>query len=246
MDWPNGNPWERLGDWLRGLPATLPERPRAILVVSGHWEAPEFTVNAGATPHLLYDYYGFPEHTYRLSYPAPGEPALASKVRELVEAAGLPSATESTRGFDHGVFVPFLLVDPQATIPVVQLSLQHGLDPQRHIALGRVLGGLRDEGVLVVGSGMSYHNLRGFGPAFATPSRRFDEWLTAAVTDADAARRDAALAGWEQAPHARTCHPREEHLLPLMVVAGAGGGERGVKVFEDRVMDTTISAFRFG
>ena len=120
------------------------------------------------------------------------------------------------------------------------------MDPQRHIALGRALGDLRDEGVLIVGSGMSYHNLRGFGPAFATPSRRFDEWLTAAVTDPDAARRNAALAGWEQAPHARTCHPREEHLLPLMVVAGAGGDERGVKVLEDCVMDTTISAFRFG
>ncbi|NLD54255.1 MAG: dioxygenase [Burkholderiaceae bacterium] len=247
MDWPaGGNPWERLGDWLRGLSTTLPGRPRAILVVSGHWEAPQFTVNAGTAPELLYDYHGFPEHTYRLSYPAPGDPRLAGRVRELIAAAGLPGATESARGFDHGVFVPFLLVDPQASIPVVQLSLQKGMDPERHIALGRALAGLRDEGVLVVGSGMSYHNLRGFGPAFAAPSRRFDDWLTTAATHADPAQRDAALAAWEQAPHARTCHPREEHLLPLMVVAGAGGDDRGVKVFEDRVMDTTLSAFRFG
>ena len=228
------------------LDEAMIERPRAILAVSGHWEAPRFTVNAGAAPDLLYDYYGFPEHTYRLSYSAPGDPALAVRVRGLVEAAGLPGAIDGSRGFDHGVFVPFLLVDPQATIPVVQLSLLQGLDPERHIALGRALASLRDEGVLIVGSGMSYHNLRGFGPAFATPSRRFDDWLTAAVTDPDAGRRDAALAGWERAPNARTCHPREEHLLPLMVVAGAGGADPGVKVFEDRVMDTTISAFRFG
>ncbi len=246
MDWPGGNPWEGLGDFLRRLPAALPARPRAILAVSGHWEAARFTVNAGAAPGMLYDYYGFPEHTYRLSYPAPGEPALAGRVKELLEAAGLPAATETARGFDHGVFVPFLLLDPQATIPVVQLSLQQGLDPGRHIALGRALAGLRDEGVLIVGSGMSYHNLRGFGPAFADASRRFDDWLTAAATDADAGRRDAALARWEQAPHARTCHPREEHLLPLMVVAGAARDEPGVKVFEDHVPDATVSAFRFG
>jgi len=246
MDWPNGNPWARLGDFLRALPATLPERPRAIVAISGHWEAPRFTVNTSAAPGMLFDYYGFPEHTYRLSYPAPGAPGLAARVRNLLEAAGLPAAGDGGRGYDHGVFVPFLLIDPQATIPVVQLSLQQGLDPARHVALGKALAPLRDEGVLIVGSGMSYHNMRGFGPEFAPASRRFDEWLTAAATDRDADRRDAALVRWTQAPEARTCHPREEHLLPLMAVAGAAGGDAGTKVFEDRIPHATVSAFRFG
>ena len=144
------------------------------------------------------------------------------------------------------MFVPFLLIDPDATIPVLQLSLQHGLDPALHIAAGKAIAGLREEGVLIVGSGMSYHNMRGFGPGFEGPSARFDAWLTEAATDPDPERRDQALTHWTQAPHARTCHPREEHLIPLMVAAGAGGSDRGVKIFEDRIPNATVSAFRFG
>ena len=247
MDWPpGGDPWARMGEFLRGLRATLPARPEAILVVSGHWEAPGFAVNTGEAPPLLYDYYGFPDHTYRLSYPAPGAPALARRVRRLLGDAGLPSQEDDTRGFDHGVFVPFLLIDPDATIPVLQMSLQQGLDPASHIAAGKAIAGLRDEGVLIVGSGMSYHNMRGFGPDFAQPSARFDAWLTGAATDADPERRNRALTQWAQAPHARTCHPREEHLIPLMVAAGAAGTDRGVKIFEDRIPSATVSAFRFG
>jgi aromatic ring-opening dioxygenase catalytic subunit (LigB family) len=247
MEWPPGrNPWERMGGFLRGVLPTLPSRPKAILVVSGHWEEPRFTVNTGEAPALFFDYYGFPEHTYRLSYPAPGEPALAGRIRDLLEAAGLPAGEDDARGFDHGVFVPFLLVDPQASIPVVQLSLQRGLDPATHIAAGRALERLRDEGVLVVGSGMGYPNMRGFGPGFEAASRRFDDWLTATVEDADPQRRDAALSRWEQAPDARVGHPREEHLVPLMVAAGAAGADRGTKVFEDRIPSVTVSAFRFG
>ncbi|MGE0797359.1 MAG: class III extradiol ring-cleavage dioxygenase [Lautropia sp.] len=247
MDWPPGrNPWERMGTFLRGLMATLPARPRAILVVSAHWEAAAFTVNSGAAPGLLYDYYGFPEHTYRLSYPAPGAPELAAKVAAMLAAAGLPAAQDADRGYDHGVFVPFLLIDPEATIPVLQLSLQRGLDPARHLAVGRALAPLRDDGVLIVGSGMSYHNLRGFGPAFAAASQAFDRWLSDAVCAPGAAERDAALAAWGSAPQAHVCHPREEHLLPLMVTAGAAGADRGRKIFEDRIPDVTVSAYRFG
>jgi aromatic ring-opening dioxygenase catalytic subunit (LigB family) len=247
MDWPSGaNPWAEMGDFLRGVVPTLPERPRAILVVSGHWEEAGFTVNTGDAPPLLYDYYGFPEHTYRLSYPAPGAPALAHRVLKLLAEAGLPSQEDAARGFDHGVFVPLLLVDPQAEIPVLQVSLQRGLDPALHIAAGKALAALRDEGVLIVGSGMSYHNMRGFGPGYGKVSEEFDQWLTTAVTDPDTQRRETALAHWQQAPHARTCHPREEHLLPLMVVAGAGAGDEARKVFEGRIPHVTVSAFRFG
>jgi aromatic ring-opening dioxygenase catalytic subunit (LigB family) len=247
MDWPaGGNPWAGLGEFLRNLPATLPERPRAILVVSGHWEEPSFAVNTGSNPPLLYDYYGFPEHTYRLSYPAPGAPQLARRVRALLGEAGLQSQEDAARGYDHGVFVPLLLVDPEAAIPVLQVSLQRSLDPALHMAAGKALAPLRDEGVLIVGSGMSYHNMRGFGPGFEKASETFDAWLTGAVTGDDLQRRETALAHWQQAPHARTCHPREEHLLPLMVVAGAGGSDPGRKIFEGRIPHVTVSAFRFG
>jgi aromatic ring-opening dioxygenase catalytic subunit (LigB family) len=247
MDYPEGrNPWGALGDFLRSLPASLPERPRAILVASGHWEEPAFTVNTGEAPPLLYDYYGFPEHTYCLSYPAPGVPALAQRVRDLLAQAGLRSQENGERGFDHGVFVPMLLVDPEAGIPVLQMSLQRSLDPALHIDAGRALAPLRDEGVLIVGSGMSYHNMRGFGPGFEAASAEFDGWLTEAVTHPDVAKREAALGRWQHAPQARACHPREEHLIPLMVAAGAGHGERGSKIFEGRIPNVTVSAFRFG
>jgi aromatic ring-opening dioxygenase catalytic subunit (LigB family) len=202
----------------------------------------------GAQPELIYDYYGFPPHTYELKYPAPGEPALAERITALLGQAGLSSHIDARRGFDHGMFIPLMLMVPQADIPVVQLSLNVSLDPAAHLALGRALQPLRDEGVLIVGSGMSFHNMRGYGdPRFGPVSDTFDDWLTEAV-EAPAAERDAALTAWAEAPMARWCHPprAEEHLLPLMVVAGAAGADRGRKAFSDRVMETTLSAFSFG
>lgn len=177
MAWTRGpaDQWEPLAKWLKGLIATLPERPKAVLVVSGHWEEEAFTVGASAKPPLIFDYYGFPEHTYRLAFDAPGSPALARRVRELLAAAGLPAREDPDRGYDHGVFVPLKLVTPEADIPVVQLSLRHDLDPEAHLAAGRALAPLRDEGVLIVGSGMSWHNMRGFSPAFTDKSAAFDE-----------------------------------------------------------------------
>jgi aromatic ring-opening dioxygenase catalytic subunit (LigB family) len=155
---------------------------------------------------------------------------------------------DAQRGFDHGTFIPLLLMAPQADIPVVQMSLRHDLDPRAHLAAGRALAPLRDEGVLIVGSGMSFHNMRGYGdPRFGPISDVFDEWLIQAVQSAPA-KHDAALAAWDQAPQARLCHPprAEEHLLPLMVAAGAAGRSPGTQVFSDRVMETTLSGFRFG
>lgn len=250
MDWTvMGGPadtWDKTGAFLRGLLATLPERPTGIVVISGHWEEAPFTASTAAAPGMIYDYHGFPPHTYELRYPAPGAPELAERVVGLLRAAGLPARTDPQRGFDHGVFVPLLLVDPEAAIPVVPLSLKTDLDPEEHLAAGRALAALRDEGVLIVGSGMSFHNMRAFrSPAAREPSARFDRWLTDAV-EAAPAERWRHLADWSQGDAARLAHPREEHLLPLMIAAGAAAEAPGVKTFGDTVMMADISAFRFG
>ncbi|MFC3226347.1 DODA-type extradiol aromatic ring-opening family dioxygenase [Marinibaculum pumilum] len=240
--------WDAMAAFLRGLPDLLPERPRALLVISAHWECPVPTVMDAAAPPLLFDYYGFPDHTYRLTWPAPGDPALAARVRGLLAAAGMASGSDPDRGYDHGVFVPFLLIEPEAALPTVQLSLQDGLDPATHIAIGRALVPLRDEGVLIVGSGLSYHNLQGLfapDPRAAAAAEAFDTWLTG-TAEADPERRAALLTDWARAPGARASHPREEHLLPLMVAAGAAGTDPGRRVYADRIAGKPVSAFAFG
>lgn len=235
-----------LRSYLETLAATLPRPPRAVLMVSAHWEEAVPTVQTAARPELYFDYYGFPAESYRLTWPAPGDPELAGRVRALLGAAGLPSAEDPERGFDHGTFVPLKLTWPRAEVPVVQLSLVRGLDPRTHLAIGRALAPLRDEGVLLLGSGMSFHNMRGFGNPQARPaSEGFDGWLQGAVAAAPA-DRDAALTAWAQAPFARACHPREEHLLPLMVVAGAAGADVGRVHWSGTMMGVRISAARFG
>lgn len=239
--------WSELEDYLRGFAEELLERPSAILIISGHWEENLPTVNASAAPTLLFDYDGFPEHTYRLTWPAPGSPKLALRVRELLGTAGIDSAQNETRGWDHGVFVPMKVMFHDADIPVVQLSLQRGLDPATHLAIGRALRPLRDEGVLLIGSGQTYHNMHGFfvGRNRTDPeAEAFDAWLRHAMLDD--AMRDNHLINWETAPGARHAHPREEHLLPLMVVAGAASGEAGHIVFHGQALSKPISGFRFG
>jgi aromatic ring-opening dioxygenase catalytic subunit (LigB family) len=238
--------FDQLRDYLAGLLASLPAPPTAVLVVSGHWEAAVPTVSTAPAPGMLFDYHGFPAHTYRLSYPASGDPALAARVRTLLGAAGIDSAADPARGFDHGVFVPFLIIDPAARLKVVTLSLQQDLDPARHLAIGAALAPLRDEGVLIVGSGNSFHNLTTFFNGEPAAAAAFDTWLNAAVTAPDPADRTASLLRWATAPAARACHPREEHLLPLMVAAGAGGADRGRRVFSDRIGGKAISGFAFG
>jgi len=248
MDWTWGpaNTWNATQRFLEGLAATLPEPPKALLVVSGHWEEPAFTASAAATPELIFDYSGFPEHTYRLTWPAPGDPELAERVAGLLSQAGLPAGLSANRGFDHGVFVPLKVAFPEAKIPVVTLSLAASLDPALHLAAGRALAPLRDEGVLIVGSGMSFHNLRAYlRPETAERARAFDSWLTRAV-ESPAAERIALLTGWREAPFAAFAHPREEHLIPLMVAAGAGGDAPGTRIFGDEPMGAAISAYRFG
>lgn len=238
--------WHDLETYLQEFANTLAEPPRALLVISGHWEEAMPTVNTAPRPPLLFDYGGFPEDTYRLTWPAPGAPSLANRVRTLLSEAGIPSGSEGVRGWDHGVFVPLKVMYPAATIPLVQLSLQHGLDPEAHLAIGRALKPLRDEGVLILGSGQSYHNMHGFSGRVAPDSKAdaFDAWLRAAMVDGR--KRDTALVNWAQAPGARDAQPHEDHLLPLMVAAGAATGEPGTVHFHGHVLDKPVSGFRFG
>ena len=243
-----GGAYDGLEAALAGMPAQVGRTPRAVLMVSAHWEAPRFTVQTSPAPGMLYDYGGFPDFTYHIRYPAPGAPAVAARVRELLSAAGIASAEDASRGFDHGMFAPMAVIYPQADVPVLQLSLKTGLAPDEHLALGRALAPLRDEDVLVVGSGLSYHNLRAFGPAARAPSAAFDAWLSDTLAIADAPARSAALAAWERAPAARLAHPREEHLLPLMVALGAAEADAATRVYHETGFfgGITVSSWRLG
>lgn len=252
-----GGPWPYIEDMrqrfavtasaLEKLPVTLPAKPDAILVITGHWQEPEFTVSTAAQPPMEYDYYGFPEHTYHVQYPAAGSPKLADRVCELLRAADINCAKDANRGFDHGVFVPLMLMYPQADIPVVMLSMKSSYDPLEHVQLGETLASLRDEGVLIIGSGLTYHNMRGFGrPASFEPSVEFEQYLNAAVANPSPQLRNQALVNWEQAPFARLVHPREDHLIPLMVVAGAAGDSIGQRLFTDTVFEVVMASYRFG
>ena len=234
-----------LASYLRGVRDVPAAPPRALLVISAHWEEAQPTVMNGTAPPLLFDYYGFPPESYQLTWPAPGEPALAARVQELLAAAGIPSATNAQRGFDHGAFVPLKLAYPDAELPTVQLSLKAGLDPREHLAIGRALAPLRDEGVFIIGSGMTYHNMRAMTPQGRPVATAFDAWLRAAVTRPPH-ERDAALAEWEKAPGARAAHPREEHLTPLMVVAGAAGDDAGHLAYHGTLLGLEFSGYAFG
>ncbi len=218
MEPPPAHPhmWDRLAAYLRGIDGTLGVRPKAVVVISGHWEAPEPTLNIAEKPNLLFDYYGFPEHTYRLKYPVSGAPDLAKRVRDLLADAGFDSAVDGKR-----------------------------LDPGLHLRIGKALAPLRERGILIVGSGMSYHNVAamfsGRGPEAAAS---FDSWLHDAVQDP--ATRDAKLTAWRSAPGGRESHPREEHLIPLMVAAGAADGDAGVRTFSESIAGKALSGFQFG
>ncbi len=247
MTGPHHDAHALLAQSLRALPTQVGATPKVILMVSAHWEAPQFTASSHPRPPMLYDYSGFPPNTYEVKYPAPGDPALAARVQALLSDAGIAAGQDAERGFDHATFVPMSVAWPDASVPVVQLSLKDGLDPQAHLAAGRALAPLRDEGVLIIGSGLSYHNLRLLRPEGYEASAAFDQWLTENLIDKDAAQRSSALSQWQSAPSARVVHPREEHLLPLMVAAGAAGDDVASRSYhEPRFMGAvTVSSFRF-
>jgi len=237
---------DRLADYLRSVRSVPPSPPKALLVVSAHWEEPVPTVMTSEQPPILYDYYGFPPESYRITWPAPGAPGLASRVQRLLGDAGIQSETDPERGYDHGTFIPLKLTYPDANVPAVQLSLKRGLDPAAHLAIGRALAPLRDEGVFIIGSGMTFHNLRAFRDPRAAPvAESFDAWLREAMVQ-DAPERNQRLEQWASAPAARAAHPREEHLLPLMVAAGAADEDVAIVGFNDTFAGLRLSAYHFG
>ena len=252
-------PWPWMGDNVFGLdhshlrtsieqiPQEVGTAPTTVLVISGEWEADEFTVQTNPHPPMLYDYGGFPEFTYRIRYPAAGSPAVAARITTLLGEAGIRVDADPHRGYSHGTFSPMHIAWPDADLPVLELSIKASYDVDEHLAVGRALAPLRREGVLIIGSGSSYHNLRPTDPHLAArASRQWDDWLTAAVTGAPE-QRSGLLQQWHRAPAARVAHPREDHLLPLMVVAGAAGTEPGHRTYhEDSFGGVAVSGYRFG
>jgi aromatic ring-opening dioxygenase catalytic subunit (LigB family) len=252
-----GGPLPLLGDrqhakltaFLKTIHSELGQ-PKAILVISAHWEANSATLTSASQPELIYDYYGFPPESYEIQYPVPGEPALAKDIYQLLRDSGIEARLDPQRGFDHGLFVPLKLIYPEADIPCVQLSLLGSLDPAAHIALGKALTALRGENVVIIGSGLSFHNLRAFfghSNSKLHEDVQFDQWLVETCTSESLSteQRATRLIQWEQAPFARYCHPREEHLLPLHVCFGAAMSDTPVakQVFNERLMGKRVSGF---
>jgi len=225
-------------------------QPKAILMISAHWEEDIATVSSGQQPELIYDYYGFPKQSYEINYPAKGSPQLAQKILSMLESKGIEAKPDSNRGFDHGTFVPLKLIFPKADIPVVQLSLVNNLDPQAQINLGKAIGELSNQGVLIIGSGMSFHNLQVLmskAPEVLEKSKNFDRWLNNVIIgeQLNPQVQEAELVNWANAPDAQFAHPREEHLLPLHVCFGAAqtAGLIAENVFNQELLGAKTSAF---
>lgn len=234
---------------LSAIPGTLPQQPDAILMISAHWITRNgVRVGSHAHPGMVYDYYGFPAHTYDIVYPAPGSPDLADRVASLLADRHINVTQDPDRGFDHGAFVPAYVMYPGAQIPMVQMSIEAGFDPSWHHALGAALRPLRDENILIVGSGLSYHNLRLFGPAGREPSALFDAWLRDALIGVSAEDRLHRLQQWAQAPAARIAHPMEDHLVPLFVASGAADNDPASRFHHETraAGGLTVSSYRFG
>ena len=233
-------------DFMVGLPSQI-RRPDVILVISAHWEESTATLIGAQNPAMFYDYYGFSDEAYEITYPAPGSPELAKRVVELLKQKDIPARIDPQRGFDHGLFIPLKLMYPHADIPSLQLSLLRGLNPATHIALGKALRGLMQENILVVGSGFSFHNMQAFswqGNGAPDPANdAFQSWLIEVCTaPMPQPERDQRLIEWEKAPSARYCHPREEHLLPLHVCLAMA--EKPARlIFDDLILGKRGVAF---
>jgi aromatic ring-opening dioxygenase catalytic subunit (LigB family) len=244
-----GSMYDQLEASLHEVRRELGQAPRAVLMVSGHWEADRFLLSSAARPPMVYDYSGFPEHTYRIRYDAPGAPALAETVHAMLERGGVASGLDAQRGFDHGTFTLMHTMYPDADMPLLQLSLRVDYDPAEHIKVGELIAPLRDEGVLIVGSGFSFHDTRGMrSGAGAEASAAFDGWLLDTLINSSPDERRQRLLHWSAAPAARAAHPHEDHLMPLMVAVGAAGDDAGVRVYHQRdfMGAITASSYRFG
>ncbi len=241
---------QELITFLRKIPDQF-EKPSAILMISAHWELPQPTLTSSDQPPLIYDYSGFPPESYEIKYPAPGSKQLAGQVQGLLNERGFHAELDDERGFDHGMFVPLKLMYPDADIPCVQLSLIKGLDPEQHITMGAALTSLHEQGVLIIGSGSSFHNLRAImasGQSIQSGKQKsiiFNDWLMETCTSTALAddERYLRLINWQQAPHALYCHPREEHLMPLHVCMGSVSGKAAETVFNGKVFGLAMCGF---
>ena len=250
-----GGPLPLLGDkdhqdlvsFLKEITPILGE-PSAILVISAHWEEDKVTITSGKTPSLIYDYYGFPDEAYRIEYPVPGNSDLAEKIYNILQDNEIEAKLDNNRGFDHGLFVPLKIMFPDANIPCVQLSLLNSLDPKAHIQIGKALSELRKENILIIGSGFTFHNMKAFFARSIGESdvknEAFQHWLIDTCTNEEisADERELRLTTWSDAPFARYCHPREEHLLPLHVCYGFSTSPAKL-VFDGKVVGIKTSAF---
>lgn len=241
--------YERMNPFLREFPSTIAE-PEAIVVISAHWEEPVISITAHKNPPMLFDYSGFPPESYQYEYPAPGRPRLASRIQSMLGTAGIEARLDYERGFDHGVFIPLMLMYPQANIPCLQISLSSSLDAGFHVALGRALAPLQKENLLILGSGFSFHNMHALmsrrEDVIDEKNRLFEDWLAQTCSDPDLelSEREQRLIEWDRAPHARYCHPREEHLLPLQVCFGLAR-TAAKTVFQDKVSGFITSAYQW-
>lgn len=233
-------------DFMVQLP-TLLKKPDTILVISAHWEERVATVIGAASPSLFYDYYGFPDEAYKITYPASGNPDLAERIAGLLNTNQIPARIDFRRGIDHGLFIPLKMMYPKADIPALQLSLLHGLNPATHLAIGRALRALLDENILVIGSGFSFHNMGAFiwegGRRTDAANDGFQNWLIETCTSPlSSSDRQQRLIEWQKAPSARYCHPREEHLLPLHICVGMAN-KVATTIFDDYIIGKRSIAF---
>jgi len=232
---------------LKNIAATI-KKPKAIIVVSAHWEEDIPAITSGAAPPLIYDYSGFPDESYKIEYACTGEPLLAEQIYRSLENSGIKARLDDKRGFDHGLFIPLKIMYPEADIPCVQLSLVNNMDPGYHIKIGQALQNSLHDDVLVIGSGFSFHNMKAF---FAPDTREskamneaFEHWLLETCCSLALAEEERVqrLVHWRDAPSARFCHPREEHLLPLHICYGVAQTSCPAS-FELRILDKKSSMY---
>lgn len=252
-----GGPWPwvpPMREFFAPLEASLKQmiadhgaRPKAILMISGHWEEDDVAIMGAAKPQMIYDYSGFPPHTYDITYDAPGAPDVAARALGLLQKAGIAAHIDPTRGFDHGLYAPMEVMYPNADMPIFQVSMLKSYDPADHFAMGRALKPLRDEGIMIIGSGLSFHNLRLPRGVGKVPSAEFDAWLFEAMMAAPDKRRQAML-DWESAPAARICHEEEDHLVPIFVALGAAENEPAERIYHhtNEMTGITVSNYKFG
>ncbi len=255
-----GGPWpilsldgfnepERLSlyNYMKSISQTPKMQPKALLVISAHWEESKFTINTNPNPELLYDYYGFPPKAYDFDWPVKNDLSVVNEVKMALNIAGIGFNEDDQRDYDHGIFIPLMPAYPDAAIPVIQISLNANLSPEDHFNFGSAMAPLREKGIFIIGSGNSYHNVRSMfkpSPKAISASKEFDEWLKATLR-LNADERKKAILNWENAPGARECHPREEHLIPLMVIMGAAKNDAAKISWTGTINGTSNTAFHF-